>query len=164
MNTSPLNVKELPYNLLLLTALLLFAGGFLATQTIDIHLHDTYFVFTSRFLIWSGALLFALLWVLYLATKTALFSKTLSWIHILLTIISCLVIITTAYLMHNVYEGLAAMPSRYLDYGVAKKYDYLNNLEIATWILLLILALGQIIYIVNLFVGIYKRVRRKNNN
>jgi heme/copper-type cytochrome/quinol oxidase subunit 1 len=159
-----LNLKELPYSLLLLTALLLFAVGFFVTNTIDIHLHDTYFVLPFRLLIWSMAIIFVLLWVLYLVTKKALLSKTLSWIHILLTILSCLFLITMFYWMNDHYEGLAAMPRRYLASGITEQYDYLNNQAKATWLSMLILMFSQITYVVNLSVGLYQRAVRRNKH
>lgn len=157
-------LKQRPYNLLLLIAILLFIAGLFSFNTlIDIHLHDTYVVFPLSFLVWLPAIILFVFWFIYLVTKQFLFSKKLMWTHIILTIITSLSLLTLPYLTTYSSEGVPGMPRRYYDYGEfnrLKIWSNLTNLAVITFVILL---LGQLTYFINLFVGLYKRVDRQNN-
>lgn len=149
--------KEKTYYLLLLTALLLLVMGIFNNQTADMHVKDTYIVYPARYAIWAIALFFMLLWLLYLATDKLLFSKILSRIHILLTIGVCVFLIVTPYLRNNVYDGMAGVPRRYLDSGPADLFSFYNIVFKIDFILMVVVTVGQLIYIVNLSMGLYKK-------
>ena len=150
--------------MLLLTAFLLFAGGLFSSKApIDIHLSDTYYVFPLAFLIWFPAIILFLFWLLYLATKRFLYSKRLMWIHIILSVVISLFILTLPYLSTYSYGEVAGSPRRYYDYGELNNFKIFGNFTNMIVLAFLILVLGQLIYFINLIVGIYKRVDRLNN-
>ena len=73
--------------MLLITAGLLFILSFLhLTESIDIHLHDTYFVFRGSTLYWGISLLFLLFWGIYRLTDKYLLTTYLTWLHVVITI------------------------------------------------------------------------------
>ena len=116
LGESILQLKKKPYHLLLLTSILLFTAGLSAFKTaMDIHFHDTYYVFPLAYLIWALSVISGIFWLLYLTTKEILFSKGLSWIHIILTIAACIFILTMRWFMTDSY--LAGMPRHYYDIG-----------------------------------------------
>ena len=68
--------RERPYNLLLLSAILILIASFFSfEQTLDIHLHDTYFVITLRQIFRYATIALLVLWVLYKLTNRSKFSK-----------------------------------------------------------------------------------------
>ncbi|MEO6001256.1 MAG: hypothetical protein ABIN89_30675 [Chitinophagaceae bacterium] len=70
-------------------------------QTLDIHIHDTYFIIDHRTLYRSLAFLAFFYGLLYKWTKTILFSPFLTWAHFILTIIAVFLIIIES--SRNVY-------------------------------------------------------------
>src|SRR5687767_13087330 len=111
------NFKERPYNLLLLTSLgILIASFFAFGRTFDIHLHDTYFIIAIAPLFWVTVFLLLIIWSLYLLTKQFLFSKILTWIHIILTVATSVFLVGISFYSNDSYKGLAGMPRRYFDY------------------------------------------------
>lgn len=164
LKTFTLRLKQRPYNLFLLTAILLFIVGlFSFNSAMDIHLHDTYYVFPLTYFIWTPTIILLIFWLLYLATKNILFSKRLVWTHIILTIVSCIFILTIPCFMTNSYDGLAGMPRRYYDIWQSKTYKFFGNLTKTAVFLIFTLAVGQLTFIVNFFIGLYRRFNRQNN-
>ena len=156
-----IQIKERPYNLLLFTAILLFIGGFLANHiTIDIHLHDSYFIFSLQFLIWSAALILLAFWLLYLGTNQILFSPALSWIHIVLTIAAAIFIFALPYFFSSTSGTEGSINKQYIDY---KNFDKINLLGHPTNMLVnafAFLLLFQLLYFVNFFMGFFRRMRK----
>jgi heme/copper-type cytochrome/quinol oxidase subunit 1 len=157
-------LKQRPYHLLLLTAILLFICGLFSFNTpIDIHLHDTYFVFPLSFIIWAPAIILFLFWLLYLVTNQFLFSNKLRWTHIILTVLISLLMLTLPYLATYSYGGVLGSPRRYYDYGELNKFKILGNLTDIVVIVFAILLLGQLTYFANLFIGLFKHLGKQNN-
>ena len=157
-------LKQQPYNLLLLTSIVFFVGGLFGFNVaIDIHLHDSYFVFRLSYFIWALSLVLITLWFIYLVTKKALISKSLIWIHILLTILTCVFILTAPNLFAIPYEGTAGEPRRYYDICQSKTIQFSTKLTGTATMIFLILIIGQITYFINLFMGLHKGVNRQNN-
>ncbi len=159
-----MRLKQRPYNLLLLTAILLFIGGQFSLSTpIDFHLHDTYFVFPLTYIIWFPTIILFIFWLLYLATKRFLFSQGLMWTHIILTVITSIFILILPYLGTYSYGGLGGMPRRYYDYGefnIFKIFSNWTNIVVSAFFVLIT---GQLIYFINLFTGLYKHAAGHNN-
>jgi cytochrome c oxidase subunit 1 len=148
--------------LLLPAAIILFiAGLFSFNAAIVIQMHDSFYVFPQTYIIWAPAFILFIFWLLYRATKSILFSKSLSWTHIILTIAGCVFILTIPYFMTNSYEGLAGMPRRYLDIGQSKTYKIYGNLTKTAVILVFFLVAGQLTFLFNFFIGLYK-IRDRN--
>jgi heme/copper-type cytochrome/quinol oxidase subunit 1 len=151
------NFKEQPYNLLLLTAaFILIASIFAYDQTLDIHLHDTYFIVAMTYLFWATSILLLILWALYLLTKQFLFSKLLTWVHIILTVIALVSFVAISFYSTNYYDGLAGMPRRYYDYSGWKTFERYNNLTKGVFAVMLLISIGLMAYIINIVVGLLR--------
>jgi len=156
-----MNFKQKPYQLLLIAAVLLFICGLLAIKgPFGFRFYDIYFIFPLTFLFWiPSATLFAF-WILYLSTNRFLFSKKLMWAHILLTILTCLCLLTFPHF--SSYYGSIKM-RRYLDVGQSNTFiiiDYLKNIAVKT---LPIIILAQLTFLTNLVAGLYNPAGGQNN-
>jgi heme/copper-type cytochrome/quinol oxidase subunit 1 len=152
------NFKERPYNLIIFTAFVVLAASFFAfNQTVDIHLHDTYFVITLTHLLWAISTLLLILWTLYILLHRLLFSRFLMWINIVLTIMGVLFLVLIFFYSNRYYEGLAGMPRRYYDYRGSDSVVLQNNLTKAVLISIVVLGLGVLTFIVNLIIGLFNR-------
>ena len=80
-------IVKRPYHLALIMAgILLLAGLVLRKQSVDLHFHDTYFVLSSALFIFIPlSIFFIILWLLYHLSQALLFSKLLTWIHLIIT-------------------------------------------------------------------------------
>jgi cytochrome c oxidase subunit 1 len=153
--------RKRPYHLLLLTALIILMASFFASnETLDIHLHDTYFIIALTNLFAGISVLLLILWLLYLFTSRLLFSNMLTWIHILSTTIAFLLLVVFSFYSNYYYEGLAGMPRRYPDYDHWRQLSSYNHLTTAVYIIFLVICLGVLVFVVNLFVGVIKAMGR----
>lgn len=161
-----MRIKRNPYNLLFLLAILLFLFGFLNFRSvIDIHLHDTFYVVTVKHLLWALAVLLFLLWLLYFITKKYLYSKLLTWIHVIATIVTSIFILSIPFLLKDPYRELAGMPRRYYDVGESNAYQFAGELSRTALVCAYILAAGQLTYLLNLIWGLFKHfASQKSDN
>ena len=157
-------LKSKPYYLFAIAAVLIFIEGlFLRHSILDIHLSDTYFVFSNKHFAWLLLVALAGFFLLYLATDGALFSKKLTWIHVIITVLGFLLLAILPF--HNIfsYEGLAGMPRRYIDYGSDFRNGYHHFLLLFTakmpGISVFIFLLAQVLYVVNLVMGLIRPVK-----
>jgi hypothetical protein len=151
-----LQLKQSPYNLLLYAALVLISTSFFIDQnkTADIHVHDTYFIIAQTQLYWLFACIIWVLWFLYLTTRKLLYSKSLTWTHVVITLF------TVVFLNFLLYFGndLLYQPAKpFVDSW--KAYDANNRNKRLIEISVLVLVIGQITFIVNLVAGLFKRTR-----
>ena len=160
-----MQLKQKPYHLLLLAAVLLFiAGLFGFNSEIDIQLHGTYYILSLTYILWRLSLILSIIWLLYLASKNILFSKTLSWTHIILTLVACIFVLTMPYLITNWDEEIVGMPRHYHDFGQSKTFKYSGNLTKHAEIVAFILVAGQLTFLINLIIGLYRRLKRQNDH
>lgn len=131
---------------------------FSANIPIDLASHDTYFIVPVTLLIWLPAIISILFWVLYLLTNRFLFSKALTWIHIVLTIICSILILALPFLLTYSIVDLDA-PRRYNDYDGSNRFKFFGSLVSITSIMILILLFGQVTYFVNLIIGLAKKLQ-----
>lgn len=152
-----------PHHLLLLTAILIYVAGlFSRSITLDLHLHDTYFVIALKSLTSFLAISLLVGWLIYVLTIKYLYSKKLGWLHILLTILAVLFFFALPFIV-NYFEAIEDTPRRYDDLSRLND-SLLQQLPFTVKLMLpavIILILIQFIYIVNLAVGIYRRNSRK---
>ena len=142
-----LRLKQRPYNLLLLTAVgLLLTGIFRFKTLVILYVRTKHYFFSLAYYIWTPALILLSFWLLYRATKNILFSKALSWTHILLTLFSCLLIFIFPFLFKWFNEDLAGFPRHYYDTDqkVFEGYIFWTR-KLA--VLGLILTAGQLTYL-----------------
>ncbi|MBO9732557.1 MAG: hypothetical protein J7623_28195 [Chitinophaga sp.] len=91
-------IKRRPYHLLLLAALLAFVLSlFMYNRQVDIHLYDTYIVTSATFLLWPPMLFFTIIGLLYLSLHRFLPRKTLTWLHVILTLATLPIAIIIVY-------------------------------------------------------------------
>ena len=162
-----LKIKQRPYNLLLGTAIVLTIASLLnLNYPIYIYGRDEYF-FSLTTLRWLPTLLLALLWLIYLSTNRVLFSGTLTWTHIILTILCSIFITIIPYLAQWLRPPLFS-PRRYYLYsgirGFVWAFKQFDNIKKAVIISFSSLIAGTMIYFVNLFTGLYYKQSARPNS
>jgi heme/copper-type cytochrome/quinol oxidase subunit 1 len=141
--------KIVPYSLFGIMGLLLFAlSFFIPSQTVDIHVHDTYYVLDSNFITNFMAILLLMLFTLCSFLKQQLSSLLLSWLHVVFTFLAFLLV------MIVVYKGTPANQQKMLD---GSSFQSFNSIVTATVLLFL---LGQVFFVVNVIYGVLKRTKR----
>lgn len=138
------NIKKKPYNILLLIALTLVLASFIFNQgntTVDIHLHDTYFIIANVQIFWLLAFISLLVWTFYLLTYKKLYSATLAWIHIITTGLT-IILLGSILFLSNIKQQITM---------------YQNNRTMAITTTIMVLLLVQIIFIVNFLLGLFAR-------
>lgn len=137
-----LNIKEAPYGILLFTAIaLLFALVFYPIVNIDFQ-GKTMFSVPLTIMVWIIPLLLIIFWLLYLLTRTFLYSITITWIHVLITVLATILMVTVLYIGIN--------PSQ----STNGRYELIGN---AMQILSIIFVFGQLIYLANILLGLFGR-------
>ena len=141
MNTS-LNFRKEPIALLLLTTiLLLFVLALRPVSNIDFQ-DKVVFGVPLENMVWIIPCFLVWLWLLYLVTKKFLYSTQATWIHVIVTVASTLLIVSVLYI------GMNPTPK------IAQRHELVGSIiQIVT----LLFIAGQITYIVNIFLGITKR-------
>lgn len=153
-------LKKHPYNLLLLAAILFFiASIFMSNQALDMHLYDTYFILSLFHFIWSIIILLLLFWTFNLLTSHILFSKVLTWLHIVLIVLASISLV--AILFYSNYQGIAGTPRAYYDFSSWETIVQSGSLTKGIALIILIIISGVFIYILNLTMGVIKRFTRR---
>jgi heme/copper-type cytochrome/quinol oxidase subunit 1 len=133
---------------LILSPILFLVGYFSKKDTFDINIHDTYYVVEHSVVPITISLFFGIISFGYwlILKFNGKLSKILSITHILLTIGGLLVI----RILFELYRE-PKTESLLID------YNFNENLNMITLIISLIILFGQIIYPINLFIGLMKR-------
>jgi cytochrome c oxidase subunit I len=143
-----------PYNLFLLAALVcLFVTFFFGSQTIDFHIHDTVFIIAGLHIFLGLALLLSIFWLIYKVSYKILFSKTITWIHVTISLISAFLVIFLIYYMRSHDRGI----SNY-DWTTFKQQQRLN---IYIGVFILLFSLSQILFLFNILGGLVKHFTSK---
>jgi cytochrome c oxidase subunit I len=157
------------------TPAMLFAIGFVSTfisggltgiwlgnSSIDIHVHDTYFVIAHFHLVMGVSAFYGMFAGVY-HWFPKLFGRymnnTMAYIHFWVTFIGGYIIF---WPMH--YMGLAGVPRRYIDFTLwssFNKFDALNKLISVVTIIVFAVAL---LFVFNFFYSIFKGRKVKTNN
>ncbi|MBS0647577.1 MAG: cbb3-type cytochrome c oxidase subunit I [Verrucomicrobia bacterium] len=154
-------MKQKPYNLLLWTGLVLVLTSFFIlkqSNSVDIHLHDTYFVIAHTHVFWLLAILAFFVWTLYLLTNKILYSKALTWTHVIITILTLLLFALTLFFSDSFMN---TTPRRYYDYSSWGSFDSYTTLTKALGITIFALLFGQFIFVINLIAGLFKRLTKR---
>jgi len=129
-------------------------GIFLGNSTLDIHLHDTYFVIAHFHIVMgvSGILgMFAGIYHWFPKMYGRYLNNTMAYIHFWITLIGAYLIF---WPMH--YEGLAGMPRRYLDYSGWLSFNQFGGLNRFISTVAMIVFAVQLLFIFNFFYSIFK--------
>ena len=147
------NVK--PYDLLVPVLVILLAMYFFIPtyKTLDIHLWDSYYIITLRSVCLISALFLVLLWILYRLTSPFLFSKQLTWIHVVLTLAILSFLVVAPLISDSFFNP---PPVRFQQLTYPRLFGS-RRIVPAMAILLGVFFLSQIIYLVNILAGILNK-------
>jgi hypothetical protein len=141
-----LNIKENPFGLLLFTAIVLLLA-LVFRSTADIDLQDmTVFGIPLTIMVWIIPLLLISIWLLYLSTKHVLYSRSVTWIHVLVTVVVSMLMVTVLYI--GIY------PSQ----TTTDQHEFIGNVM---QMLTLLLVVGQILYFANVLLGLFDRQKAR---
>ena len=137
-------------------------GIWLGNSSLDIHLHDTYFVIAHFHLVMGVASMFGMfagIYHWYPKMYSRYMNNTLAYIHFWVTIIGAYCIF---WPMH--YEGLAGMPRRYYDFSNWESFKMFGGLNEFISVVALVVFAVQLLFIFNFFYSIFKgrKVTTKN--
>ncbi|HEX5024039.1 MAG TPA: hypothetical protein VFV68_02155 [Agriterribacter sp.] len=145
-----MNLLSKPYHALALAALLLILLSLVqGVQRLDMPLPDAAYVLSYADTLRAMALLLLLFWILYMVTIRILFSSMLVWIHISITLILPAIIVF-------LFFRFAAQPVP--EAAVEMQLKRNNPVQIIIPALILALLLTQLSYIVNLILGLMRRM------
>ncbi len=158
------------YNILLVFGFIfiLISFGPFKEQSLDIHLHDTYFIIAYRHILLIFASILLIVWGMYKLLNRLLYSVILTRIHVVTTVL--LFLINTILLFNNFTSSIVnnGAPRRYNDYsGWSSVKNMLDLYGTETKFLLLaslLLSIGQLIFPINLTLGMTRKFTRKNSS
>ncbi|MBK9482684.1 MAG: hypothetical protein IPO02_12060 [Bacteroidetes bacterium] len=140
MQTS-LNLRKEPFALLLLTTIiLLFVLALRPISNTDFH-DKVMFGVPLNNMVWIIPFFLISFWLLYLATKKFLYSTKATWVHVIATVASTLLIVSILYFGINPTQT------------ISENHELVGNI---TQIVTLIFIAGQFTYIGNLILGLFK--------
>lgn len=137
-------------------------GIFLGNSTLDIHLHDTYFVVAHFHIVMgvSGILgMFCGIYHWFPKMYGRYMNNTLAYIHFWITLAGAYLIF---WPMH--YEGLAGMPRRYLDYRSWISFNMFSDLNRFISTVAMIVFAVQLLFVFNFIYSIFKGRRVMTRN
>ncbi|MEO6069485.1 MAG: cbb3-type cytochrome c oxidase subunit I, partial [Chitinophagaceae bacterium] len=137
-------------------------GIWMGNSTIDIHIHDTYFIIAHFHLVMGVAAFFGMFAGVYHWFPKMFgryLNNTLGYIHFWITFVGAYLIF---WPMH--YQGLAGVPRRYLDYSLWSSFKQFNELNKFITIITIIVFAVQLSFVFNYFYSMYKgrKVRTAN--
>jgi cytochrome c oxidase subunit I len=137
-------------------------GIWLGNSTLDIHLHDTYFVIAHFHIVMGVAGFFGMFAGVYHWFPKMFgryLNNTLGYIHFWVTLIGAYLIF---WPMH--YQGLAGVPRRYLDMKLWSSFNHFQDLNIMiTWASIVVFAV-QLMFVFNFFYSIFKGRKVRTTN
>jgi cytochrome c oxidase subunit I len=153
------NIRFTPAMLFAIGFVSLFISGgltgiFLGNSSLDIHLHDTYFVIAHFHIVMGVASMFGMfagIYHWYPKMFGRFLNNTLGYVHFWITMVGAYLIF---WPMH--YEGLAGMPRRYYKYDIWESFKQFGTLNQFISIVAIIVFLTQILFILNFFYSIWK--------
>jgi cytochrome c oxidase subunit 1 len=153
------NIRFTPAMLFAIGFVSLFISGgltgiWLGNSSLDMHLHDTYFVIAHFHLVMGVASMFGMfagIYHWYPKMYGRHMNNTLAYIHFWITITGAYCIF---WPMH--YEGLAGMPRRYYDFSNWESFKMFGGLNEFISVVALIVFSVQLLFIFNFFYSIFK--------
>jgi hypothetical protein len=137
-----LNIKERPYGLLLFTAIAL-SLALVFPPIANINFQDKImFSVPLAIMVWIIPLLLITFWLLYLLTKGFLYSRSITWIHVLITISTTILTVIVLYI------GINPLQPTY-----ASSIDRQKLIGNTMQILFIVFVCGQCTYLANVLLG-----------
>ena len=129
-------------------------GIFLGNSTLDIHLHDTYFIVAHFHIVMGVAGFFGMFCGIYHwfpKMYGRYLNNTMAYIHFWVTLIGAYLIFWPLH-----YAGLAGMPRRYLDYSSWESFNNFSDLNKFISTVAMVVFAVQLMFIFNFFYSIFK--------
>ncbi|MFT3948946.1 MAG: cbb3-type cytochrome c oxidase subunit I [Agriterribacter sp.] len=129
-------------------------GIFLGNSTLDLHLHDTYFVIAHFHIVMGVSAfmgMFAGIYHWFPKMYGRYMNNTMGYIHFWVTMVCAYVIF---WPMH--YEGFAGMPRRYYDYSGWESFKHFVELNKVISFAAILSFLVQLMFVFNFFYSIFK--------
>jgi cytochrome c oxidase subunit 1 len=137
-------------------------GIYLGDSTIDIHLHDTYFVVAHFHLVMGVSAVFGMFAGIY-HWFPKMFGRfmdpVLGYIHFWVTLAAAYLIFWPMY-----YEGLAGMPRRYFDFSNWISFNQFQGLNLFISSVAILSFAVQLLFLVNFFSSIFKGKKVTDKN
>jgi cytochrome c oxidase subunit I len=137
-------------------------GIFLGNSTLDLHLHDTYFVVAHFHIVMGVASFFGLFAGLnhwFPKMYGRYLNNTMAYIHFWVTLAGAYLIF---WPMH--YQGFAGMPRRYYDYSNWESFKQFVELNRFISTVAMIVFAAQLLLVFNFFYSIFKGRKLKTEN
>jgi cytochrome c oxidase subunit 1 len=137
-------------------------GIFLGNSTLDIHLHDTYFVVAHFHIVMGVASMFGMfagVYHWYPKMYGRYMNNTLAYIHFWVSLVGAYLIF---WPMH--YQGLAGTPRRYTDWSNWESFKQFGDMNRFISTVAMIVFVVQLLFLFNFFYSIWKgrKVTSKN--
>jgi cytochrome c oxidase subunit I len=153
------NIRLTPPMLFAIGFVSLFISGgltgiFLGNSTLDIHLHDTYFVVAHFHIVMGVASFFGMFAGVYHwfpKMYGRFLNNTMAYIHFWVTFVGAYLIF---WPMH--YSGLAGMPRRYTDYSNWESFKNFGEMNRFISTVAMVVFAVQLLFVFNFFYSIWK--------
>jgi cytochrome c oxidase subunit I len=153
------NIRHTPAMLFAIGFVSLFISGgltgiFLGNSTIDIQLHDTYFVVAHFHIVMGLAAFFGMFAGIYHwfpKMYGRYMNNTLGYIHFFVTIISSYMIF---WPMH--YIGMSGVPRRYFQFDAFPHFDKYQEMNVFITVFAFVAFSANILFVINYFYSMYK--------
>jgi len=161
------NIRFTPGMLFAIGFVSLFISGgltgiFLGNSTLDIHLHDTYFVIAHFHIVMGVASFFGMFAGVYHwfpKMYGRYLNNTMAYIHFWVTLVGAYLIF---WPMH--YSGLAGMPRRYTDCSNWQSFNQFQGMNSFISTVAMIVFAVQLLFVFNFFYSIFKGRKVKDQN
>ncbi|MEY3688169.1 MAG: hypothetical protein RIR84_1010 [Bacteroidota bacterium] len=153
------NIRFTPGMLFAIGFVSLFISGgltgiFLGNSTLDIHLHDTYFVIAHFHIVMGVASFFGMFAGVYHwfpKMYGRYLNTTMAYIHFWVTFVGSYLIF---WPMH--YQGLAGMPRRYTDFSNWQSFNQFSDMNRFISTVAMVVFAVQLLFVFNFFYSIFK--------
>lgn len=153
------NIRHTPAMLFAIGFVSLFISGgltgiFLGNSTIDIQLHDTYFVVAHFHIVMGLAAFFGMFAGIYHwfpKMYGRYMNNTMGYIHFFVTIISSYMIF---WPMH--YLGMTGVPRRYFQFDAFEQFNQYQDMNIFITVFAMVAFAANILFLVNYFYSMYR--------
>jgi hypothetical protein len=139
--------------MLALIAVLLVMLSFIPSgDAMDMPVRGASYVLSYTYTLRAIAMLLLLLWILYMVTVQTLFSAILTWLHITMTIVLAALIVFLFFFFHLSAGHTPEKEAEIFSFQAGM------SLQMAVPLLIMLLLVVQLLYIINLFAGVIRRI------